>query len=120
MHFRMRSNVVQMIRTTYDADSKRGKNEVVGTVQRRNMVLSDQIAAKLTAEEKQEFETFAEAYRNSTALQAKVYAYQIADIAQQAIAAAEAAEGADHNMMIANLTAAASEIRKFVARKQKA
>jgi len=119
MHFRMRSNVVQLIRTTYDADSKRGKNEVVGTVQRRNMTLSDQVAGKLTEEEKQEFNTFAAAYHNSTALQAKVYAYQIADIAQQAITAAEAAEGPDHDMMIANLTTAASEIRKYIGRKQK-
>lgn len=120
MHFRMRSNVVQLIRTTYDADSKRGKNEVVGTVQRRNMTLTDQVAAKLTEEEKQEFNSFAAAYHNTIALQAKVYAYQIGDITQQAIAAAEAAEGPDQEMMVANLTAAAMEIRKYVGRKQKA
>ncbi len=120
MHFRIRSNGIQLIRTTYDADSKRGKSEVVGGVQRRSMKLSDQVAAKLTEEEKQQFDAFAESYRNSVALQAKVYAYQIADIAQQAIAAAEAAEGPDHDMMVANLMAAASEIRGYVARKQKA
>jgi len=71
------------------------------------MTLSEQVAAKLTEEEKQEFNTFATAYQNSSALQARVYGYQIADIANQAITATEAAQGADHDMMIANLTDAA-------------
>lgn len=118
MHFRMRENVVQLIRTTYDPDTKRGKPQLLGTVPRRTMALSEQMAAKLTTEEAAEFEAFARNYRNSIALQAKVHGYQLCDIVRQAIDAAEAAEGADRDLIISNLTLAAQDIRRFLSRKR--
>jgi hypothetical protein len=120
MHFRIRTNAIQLIRTTYDAEQKRGKNEVVGTVSRRNLTLSEEVAGKLTPEEKESFEAFVTTYRNTKSMQAKVHAFQLSDIVQQAIEAAEGAEGAEQEMIIANLTGAAQEIRSFLNKRQKA
>jgi hypothetical protein len=119
MHFRTRNNTVQLIRTQYDAEKKRGRNEVVGTVPLRNLALPDDVAAKLTPEEKQEFDAFAVTYRNSKALQAKIYAFQISDIVEQAMHAADTAEGSDQEIMLANLSSAATEIRTFLNRQEK-
>src|SRR5690606_26865155 len=55
MHFRARKNVIQLIRTTYDAQKKRGVNTIVGTVRHEAPVLDDDLRALLTTEEIEEF-----------------------------------------------------------------
>ncbi len=118
MHFRIRENAIQLIRTTYDADSKKGKSQSLGTVPRRTMTLSEPTAAKLTPEETAEFEIFVQNYRNSIALQSKAYGYQLCDIVRQAIDAAKTAEGADRDAILSNLALAGQDIRRFLNRKQ--
>lgn len=54
MHFRERGHVVQIIRTVYDADSKKGKNEIVGRLAKSDPKISAELQAVLTAEERQE------------------------------------------------------------------
>jgi len=120
MHFRARNNVVQLIRTTYDADKKRARSEVIGNVARSKLTLADDVAAKMTPEEKQQFETFALNYRNAKTLQGKAHAFQISDIMQEVIAAAEASEGAEREAILSNLTIAAMDIRGFLNRQAKA
>lgn len=120
MHFRLRTNAIQLIRTTYDAQTKRGKSEVVGTVPRRSMTLSDEIAGKLSAEEKAGFEAFVAGYKNTAVLQAKVHAFQIVDIVNQAISAAEASEGIEQDLILANLSDASQTLRKFLHRQHQA
>jgi hypothetical protein len=51
MHFRERGQIVQIIRTSYDAASKRGKNEIVGRLAKSNPKVSDELKAALSAEE---------------------------------------------------------------------
>lgn len=51
MHFRTRRNVIQLIRTTYDADKKRGVNTVVGTVPLNQPDLPSELAQQLTPQE---------------------------------------------------------------------
>ena len=36
MHFRERNQIVQIIRTKYDAATKKGKNEIVGRMNKAN------------------------------------------------------------------------------------
>ena len=54
MHFRERGQVVQIIRTSYDSASKRGKNEIVGRLAKSNPKISDELKAALSGEELQE------------------------------------------------------------------
>ena len=43
MHFRVRKNVIQLIRTTYDGSKKRGNNAIIGTVKLVSPELSDEV-----------------------------------------------------------------------------
>ena len=54
MHFRERDQVVQIIRTKYDASKKKGKNEIVGRMAKANPKITDELAAVLTEEERKD------------------------------------------------------------------
>lgn len=54
MHFRERDQIVQIIRTKYDAASKKGKNEIVGRLAKGNPKVTDELKAALTPEERKE------------------------------------------------------------------
>ena len=54
MHFRERDQIVQIIRTKYDAALKKGKNEIVGRLPKANPKITDELAAALTKEERKE------------------------------------------------------------------
>ena len=62
MHFRERDNVVQIIRTKYDASKKRGKNEIVGRMARANPKITDELAAALTQDERKDVEAWIEGH----------------------------------------------------------
>ena len=62
MHFRERNQVVQVIRTRYDAVEKKGKNEIVGRLQRASPKLTDELAAVLTKEERKEVQAWIDGY----------------------------------------------------------
>ncbi len=51
MHFRLRKNVVQLIRTSYDPDTKKPRTEVVGRMLLRDPKLSPELKSKLTEAE---------------------------------------------------------------------
>ncbi|SHI35908.1 hypothetical protein SAMN02745194_00128 [Roseomonas rosea] len=75
MHFRVRDKAIQLIRTSYDAEKKRGSAKVVGSVSRRSMTLPEDIASKLTEEEKKEFQTFQTSQSELAVLEAKLAAH---------------------------------------------
>jgi hypothetical protein len=54
MHFRARGQVVQVIRTTYDKGSKKGKSEIVGRLVKANPQITEALEAALTPEERKE------------------------------------------------------------------
>jgi hypothetical protein len=58
MHFRERGQIIQVIRTVYDAGSKKGKNEIVGRLTKSNPQVSDELKAALTADERKELATW--------------------------------------------------------------
>jgi hypothetical protein len=62
MHFRERDQIVQIIRTKYDAALKRGKNEIVGRLVKANPKISDELAGTLTKEERKEVAAWIEGY----------------------------------------------------------
>lgn len=58
MHFRERNQIVQIIRTKYDAVTKKGKNEIVGRLNKANPVINEELEAVLTKEERKEVTTW--------------------------------------------------------------
>jgi len=62
MHFRERNQIVQIIRTKYDAAAKKGKNEIVGRLQKANPKLSEELTSTLTKEERKEVAAWIEGY----------------------------------------------------------
>lgn len=62
MHFRERGQIVQIIRTKYDAALKKGKNEIVGRLVKANPKITDELAAALTKEERKEVAAWIEGH----------------------------------------------------------
>jgi hypothetical protein len=62
MHFRERDNIVQIIRTKYDAALKKGKNEIVGRLVKANPKVSEELAKILTKEERKEVTAWIEGH----------------------------------------------------------
>ena len=62
MHFRERDQIVQIIRTKYDAALKKGKNEIVGRLPKANPKITDELAAALTKEERKEVAAWIEGH----------------------------------------------------------
>jgi hypothetical protein len=60
MHIRVRNNVVQLIRVTYDKETQKGKNEIIGKLQKNNPTISDDLKKICTKEEIQEIEDWIE------------------------------------------------------------
>jgi hypothetical protein len=62
MHFRERDQVVQIIRTKYDAAKKKGKNEIIGRMAKANPKISDELAAALTEDERKDVAAWIESH----------------------------------------------------------
>jgi hypothetical protein len=62
MHFRERNQIVQIIRTKYDAVTKKGKNEIVGRLPKVNPQITAEISAALTKEERKEVTAWIEGW----------------------------------------------------------
>jgi hypothetical protein len=62
MHFRERGHIVQLIRTTYDPGSKKGKNEIVGRLVKANIQVSKELEAALKSDERKELAAWIEGH----------------------------------------------------------
>jgi hypothetical protein len=60
MHFRTRNNIIQVIRTTYDADTKKGKSVIVARMSAINPRINDAMIESLSSSELQEVEQWLE------------------------------------------------------------
>ena len=85
MYFRERGGGVQLIRTTYEKDKKRPKQELVGRIARRKLTVPDEVAAKLTEEEKGELASYIERTRSLDLLSRKVDAHTVLRTVTKAI-----------------------------------
>ncbi len=79
MHFRIRKNVVQLIRVRYDAGRKKGVNTVVGTVKLVNPVLTNELQAALTPAELAEFRAWLSSQHRSELLREELTALTLAE-----------------------------------------
>ena len=62
MHLRERGHVVQIIRTSYDPGSKKGKNQIVGRLVKANPQVSEALQATLTVEERKQLTAWIEGH----------------------------------------------------------
>lgn len=86
MHFRIRKQVVQLVRMNYDASIKRGRAQVVGSVKLSNPVLPDELRDALTPQEIDEFEQWVATQHRSHRLKQELAALSLAeqiDLAKQ-------------------------------------
>lgn len=84
MHFRVRKNVIQLIRTTYDEARKKGNNAIIGTVKLAQPELTAELRAALTADEIAAFESWVKTQRRGDALREELAALTAADTMAQA------------------------------------
>ena len=84
MHFRQRNNVIQIIRTVYDPVTKKGKNEIVGRMNRTRPEISDDLRLALTAEEIREVENWLDGRLRLEHLQAEMAARTLPDAMHKA------------------------------------
>jgi len=86
MHFRIRKQVVQLVRMNYDASIKRGRAQVVGSVKLSDPVLPDELREALTPQEIDEFEQWVATQHRSHRLKQELAALSLAeqiDLAKQ-------------------------------------
>ncbi len=79
MHFRLRKNVVQLIRTLYDPDKKKAKTAVVGRMLLKQPKLSPELKSKLTEEEIAEAEEWIEGQYRMNSLKEELAALTLAE-----------------------------------------
>ena len=79
MHFRIRKNVVQFIRTTYDPELKRPKAAVIGRIPLGNPIISKDLRAKLTEEEYVQACAWIEHEQRTTGLREELAARTLAE-----------------------------------------
>ena len=85
MHFRERGGSVQLVRTTYDPDTKKPKQEIVGRMRRAKMEVTNDLAAQLTDEEKGELTSYIERVGNLDLLSRKLEAHTLLRTVNSAI-----------------------------------
>lgn len=78
MHFRVRKNVIQLIRVEYSPDKKRGTNTILGTVRLANPEMPENLRERLTPQEIAEFEHWLVMHRRVEELQQELAAMTLA------------------------------------------
>jgi hypothetical protein len=58
MHFRSRNRVIQVIRTTYDATTKKPKAQVLGTLSKQNPEIGDELRLSCKPDELSEIKAY--------------------------------------------------------------
>ncbi|MFI3154530.1 MAG: hypothetical protein QX199_00090 [Methylococcaceae bacterium] len=79
MHFRIRKNVIQFVRTAYNQETKKPKAMVVGSIPLGKAIISDELRAKLSDEEIIQAETWIKHQHHTTLLKEELGALTLAD-----------------------------------------
>lgn len=79
MHFRLRKNVVQLVRTMYNPDTKKPKTVVVGRMPLKEPKLSPELKRKLTADEIAESEEWIQGQFRTDSLKEELAALTLSE-----------------------------------------
>ena len=84
MHFRVRKNVVQLVRMEYRPEIKGGRAVVVGSVKLADPVLTEDLRAALTSDEVAEFQEWLATKHRVDTLEQELAALTLVDALQRA------------------------------------
>jgi hypothetical protein len=113
MHFRLRPAAIQVLKSTYDATTKKASNKVVAKIPRATLRVKEEDTKHLTNQEKAEIEVFIERYKNTEALQRRFYAHKLPDIVCDVVRYVSTLEDAAEKEVIASHIAQAMvELRR--------
>ncbi|ASF47602.1 hypothetical protein [Methylovulum psychrotolerans] len=101
MHFRVRKNVIQLIRVTYDGSTKKGSNAIIGSVRLSAPELSDELRVKLTEAEVRAFQVWLDTQHKTLMLKEEVAALTLAETLSLAERWFERGQGGDAAAMAA-------------------
>lgn len=79
MHFRVRKNVVQLIRGVYDPQKKKGVAQIIGSVRLDDPVLGPELVALLTGEEVEAFHLWINTLHRTEQLKTELAALTLAE-----------------------------------------
>ncbi|GAB6140410.1 hypothetical protein JCM14076_11390 [Methylosoma difficile] len=79
MHFRIRKNVIQLIRVTYDKSKKKGSNAIIGTVPLAETTLSEDLQKLLSQDEIAAYESWVRKHNRLDILRAEFAALTLAE-----------------------------------------
>jgi len=79
MHFRYRNNLIQVIRTTYDAAKKKPRAEIVGRLQRSDPQIGPELVAACTPAEVEEIHLWIASHMRADAVAAEHAARTLAE-----------------------------------------
>ena len=79
MHFRLRKNVVQLVRTSYNPLTKKPRTKVVGSMPLKRPELSKELKSKLTGEEIAEVEEWINGQFRTISLKEELAALTLAE-----------------------------------------
>jgi hypothetical protein len=111
MHFRDRGQVIQIIRTTYDPATKKGKNEIVGRLSKENPKIVDKWGDSLSPAERKEVTAFIDGSVTTLKLKGELAARTLTE--QMALAESwfSTHTGGDARMLAASLVPAWTRLR---------
>lgn len=84
MHFRQRNRVIQVIRTTYDASTKKPKAQVLGTLNKANPEISDELRLSCKPAELAEVKAYLKNQHQLTRLELEMAARTLVSQMQKA------------------------------------
>lgn len=79
MHFRIRKNIVQLVRTNYDPQTKKPKTSIVGNMPLAAPIITDKLKGLLSDQEIEEAELWIEHNNRLNLLQEELAALCLAD-----------------------------------------
>lgn len=113
MHFRYRKNVVQLVRTLYNQETKKPKTEVVGRIPLADPVLTKELSSVLTSAEIAEVESWIKRQHRTTLLREELAALTLSEALDHANRwFVRQGESAEANEAAANLLPALQALRK--------
>lgn len=116
MHFRERGKIVQIIRTSYDPSSKKGKNEIVGRLGKNNLKISPELDAALSDKERMEVKAWIKGLGSTERLKKELTAHTLPE--QMAIAGEwlKDQKGEDARLLAASLSRSWVELRMVLTK----
>lgn len=113
MHIRIRNNVAQLIRTTYDKGSKKGRSTILGKVKLSNPTLDEETRAALTPAELAEFEHWLTQQQRVSLLREELAALTLANAIEDASRwLARAGDSPETRATVAGIQGSWQELRR--------